>query len=57
MAKTLEEAIELLTKLKRDLMSARRFQPDTLQTYRRACSWAEGDIEEFLLEHRKKEDG
>jgi hypothetical protein len=45
-------AFDLLRRLKRDLMHARRFMPDTLQTYRRACTSAEADIEEFLLEHR-----
>lgn len=44
----MNDAIELLKKLKRDLMQARRFLPDTLDTYRRACVSAEGDIEEFL---------
>lgn len=34
----LDEAVELLRRLKRDLMHARRFQPDTLDTYRRACN-------------------
>ena len=47
-----QEAIALLERLKRDLMHARRFSPDTLDTYRRACSSAEGDIEEFLAELR-----
>jgi hypothetical protein len=43
------EALTLIRRLKRDLMHARRFQPDTLQTYRNACIFAEGDIEEFLI--------
>ena len=42
------DVVELLRRLKRDLMHARRFSSDTLATYRRACSSAEGDIEEFL---------
>lgn len=46
----LNDAITLLRRLKSDLMSARRFQPDTLHTYRRACTSAEGDIELFLNE-------
>jgi hypothetical protein len=45
-----EKAIQLLQGLKRDLMYARRFSPDTLDTYRRACTSAECDIEEFLKE-------
>jgi hypothetical protein len=43
------EAVGLLRRLKRDLMSARRFQPETLDTYRRACTSAETDIEGFLI--------
>lgn len=43
-----QEAVELLKHIKRDLMHARRFSSDTLDTYRRACTDAEGDIEEFL---------
>jgi hypothetical protein len=45
---TLDDALVLLKRLKRDLMHARRFQPDVLHTYRRACTSAESDIEEFL---------
>jgi len=50
----LETALRLLSNLKRDLEHARRFSPDTLATYRRACCSAEGDIEEFLLERRER---
>jgi hypothetical protein len=49
--KTLEDAVKLLTNLKIDLMHARRFGEDTLATYRRACSSAEADIEEWLNEY------
>lgn len=43
------EAIALLKRLKRDLMHVRRFSfADTLDAYRRACTEAEGDIDEFL---------
>ena len=47
----LASAVELLKALKRDLMHARRFGPDTLANYRRACSSAEGDVEAWLIEH------
>jgi hypothetical protein len=47
-----ETAIQLLKRLKRDLMHARRFQSDTLDTYRRACTSAECDIEEFFNDQR-----
>ncbi|HGO6128521.1 MULTISPECIES: hypothetical protein [Burkholderia cepacia complex] len=47
----LVSAVELLKALKRDLMHARRFGPDTLANYRRACSAAEGDVEAWLIEH------
>jgi len=47
----LASAVELLKALKRDLMHARRFGPDTLAGYRRACSSAEGDVEAWLIEH------
>ncbi|CAJ6625908.1 Uncharacterised protein [Burkholderia pseudomallei] len=47
----LESAVELLKALKRDLMHARRFGPDTLANYRRACSSAEGEVEEWLIKH------
>jgi hypothetical protein len=47
----LTSAIELMKRLKRDLMHARRFSADTLANYRRACSSAEGDVEEWLKEH------
>ena len=46
----LSASIELLKRLKRDLMHARRFGSDTLATYRRACSDAEAEIEEFLID-------
>lgn len=54
----LDAAVTLLKRLKRDLMHARRFGTDTLATYRRACSEAEGDIESFLIEngHMKSSD-
>jgi hypothetical protein len=42
----LASAVELLMALKRDLMHARRFGPDTLANYRRACSSAA-----WLIEH------
>ncbi len=45
---SMREALPLLKQLKRDLMHARRFSPDTLNTYRTACTSAECDIEEFL---------
>jgi len=45
-------AVALLKRLKRDLMHARRFGSDTLQAFKSACSQAEGDIEEWLTEHR-----
>lgn len=47
-ADSVDGAIALLKRLKRDLEHARRFSPDTLNTYRHACVSAEGDIEEFL---------
>lgn len=47
----LTSAIELMKRLKRDLMHARRFGVDTLANYRRACSSAEGDVEEWLNEN------
>lgn len=47
----LASAVELLKALKRDLMHARLFGPDTLANYRRACSSAEGDVEEWLIQH------
>jgi hypothetical protein len=43
-----ESAVELLRRLKRDLMHTRRFGDNTMASYRRACSSAEGDIEEWL---------
>ena len=46
----LDAAVKLLRKLKRDLMSQRRFGSETLDGYRRACTSAEGDIEEWLAE-------
>lgn len=42
------EALALLKRLKSNLMHTRRFAPETLQSYRTACTNAEGDIEEFL---------
>jgi len=42
------EALGLLKRLKLNLMHARRFAPETLNTYRHACTNTEGDIEEFL---------
>ncbi|MCM2546164.1 hypothetical protein [Burkholderia glumae] len=47
----LESAVRLLRNLKSDLMHVRRFGSDTLATYRRGCSSAEGDVEEWLIEH------
>ncbi|MBN3839340.1 hypothetical protein [Burkholderia sp. Ac-20349] len=47
----LASAVNLLKALKHNLMHARRFGPDTLQNYRRACSSAEGDVEEWLIKH------
>jgi hypothetical protein len=47
----LTSAIDLMKRLKRDLMYVRRFSTDTLENYRRACSNAEGDVEEWLKEH------
>jgi hypothetical protein len=46
----LNGAVELLKRLKRDLMHTRRFGSDTLATYRRACSDAEAEIEAFLID-------
>jgi hypothetical protein len=51
-AEQLESAVTLFKRLKRDLMSARRFQADTLDTYRRACTSAETDVEEWLGQYR-----
>lgn len=53
----LKSAVELLKRLKRDLMHARRFGSDTLATYRRACSNAEYEVEEWLISngHMKSE--
>jgi hypothetical protein len=49
----LESAVDLMKRLKRDLMHARRFGSDTLAAYRRACSSAEGDVEEWLIENSR----
>ena len=46
-----EDAIALLKRLKQDLMRTRRFGDDTMAAYKRACSTAEGDIEEWLDAH------
>jgi hypothetical protein len=47
-----DDGVKLLRRLKRDLMHARLHMPDTLDTYRRACTSAECDIEEFLATQR-----
>jgi hypothetical protein len=53
LAGRLASAAELFKRLKRDLMHARRFGADTLANYRRACSNAEGEVEEWLIENAK----
>jgi hypothetical protein len=52
-----KSAVELLKRLKSNLMHTRRFGDDSFASYRRACSTAEGDIEEWLIEngHMKSE--
>ncbi|PLC44518.1 hypothetical protein C0Q88_07515 [Ralstonia pickettii] len=50
---TLADAIAFMRRLKQNLMHARRFGSDTLQAYRNACVRAEGDVEEWLIEHRE----
>lgn len=52
-AEQLAAAIDLMKRLKRNLMHARRFAPDTMQSYRGACTEAEGDVEEFLNQYRE----
>lgn len=50
-ANELASAVELMKRVKASLEHQRRYGFDTLQNNRRACSQAEGDIEEWLIEH------
>ena len=51
-AGVIEDAVAMLKLVKRDLMHARRFGADTLRTYKNVCVRVEGDVEEWLNEHR-----
>lgn len=48
---TLPEPVKLLFRIKRDLEQQRRFGIDTLTAWRNKLVYAEGDIEEWLIEN------
>lgn len=56
-AQRVKDATPFLKRLKSSLMHQRRFGDDTLAAYRRACTDAEAEIEEWLLAQRDGEEG